>query len=572
MGDAAADELLHQRSVARLPTQGVLDLRKAVLVAVSVLTALAMMGPMASATDGGTQVLTSQGGTDEVGVGLDDNGTATAVWDETYGIYYASRELGGRFGVAVPIKNVDTPSEMVFHQSPNGNAIVVWTDVGGATANVRAAVRIGQGNGFGPGEVISGSFTNAAFIDAAISDSGRAVVGWTNGGSEPAAVAVLSNGGTFAAPVTLEAGNAALNTKVGIDGSGNAIAVWDHDTQSDDRIEGAVASLSGSFGPAFTIEQLGQGAGEPEIDVNNSGAVALAYEDVVPADECTDSCSLFRVETRFGDINGTFNPVQPTPVNNEAGYGPGAHEVVLDESNRMALLTSTNVNGQANVLARVSDESGILGPVQVLSDAAAVSGPTIGNAGLDIDAGGGEFTAAWVNDDNGDNTVNEVYQAETTGGTFGASHQVSPTVDDSAEGTEVARDGSGRSVVIWDGWIDPTGYSAAASPVEGNSALTLGTETKDRLKGTSLIDEAFLGGGDDIFNGAGGNDLLNGEAGNDKLTGAGGADILKGGPGNDILNGGSGKNRIIGGPGRDVCHFNKGDVLKSCERKIPITV
>ena len=139
-------------------------------------TALALGVPPAHATHETEQILSRVGGTDDVGVGIDDDGTATAVWTETYGVSYASRADGGRFGVGVPIKNVDTPSEMVMDESPNGNAIVVWTDVGRARPTVRAAVRIGKGNGFDAGVVISGGFTNAAFIDAAISDSGRAVV------------------------------------------------------------------------------------------------------------------------------------------------------------------------------------------------------------------------------------------------------------------------------------------------------------------------------------------------------------------------------------------------------------
>ena len=526
--------------------------------------------PAAHATDETEQILSEVHGTDEVGIGIAPDGTATAVWSENYDLKYASREAGGRFGPGVPINNVDTPSEMVMDQSPNGNAIVVWTDVGGQVQNVRAAVRIGAGNGFDSGVVISGSLTNGHFIDAAISNSGHAVIGWTNGGSTPLAAAALFDGTSFSGPHTLEAGNAATNTVVGIDGTGNAIAVWDHDVQSGDLIQGATASPGGTFGTPFTIEQLDQGAGEPEIAVNSSGDAVLAYEDAVPDAECTGTCSIFRLETRYGNVNGTFGAVQPTNPANEP-IGLSTHEVAIDEDGKAGLLMSANIDG-AVVLGRVSDAAGTLGPVQTLSDEDAVTGPTIGNNGLDIDAGGGEFTAVFVNDENGDGQVNEVYRSETTNGTFGAPHQVSPTTGDSVSGTEVARDASGRSVVIWDGWLDPFGLIAQASPVEGNSALTLGSETADNLTGSSLIDEAFLGAGNDRFSAGGGSDKIYGEAGNDKLTGAGGNDLLNGGAGADVLNGGSGKNRLIGGPGKDTCHFNKGDVLKSCERKLPITV
>ena len=382
----------------------------------------------------------------------------------------------------------------------------------------------------------------------------------------------MYDGSGFTGPLTLENGGPATNTRVGIDGTGNAIAVWDHDTQSDDRIMGATAPAGGTFSASFMIEQLGQGAGDPEIAVNGAGQAVLAYEDLVPSEECTGSCSPFRVETRYGNVSGTFGAVQPTPPTNEAGYGPGAHEVAIDESGVAALLTSTNVQSQASVLARVSDTSGTLGPIQTLSDASAVSGPQIGNPGLDLDAGGGEFAAVWVNDDNGDGEVNEAYVAQTSGGAFGAPHQMSPTGSDSANDAEVALDDTGRSVSIWDSWLDNVGYVPQASPVEGNTTLTLGTESKDILKGTGLADEAFLGAGNDKFTGAAGNDRLYGEAGNDTLIGGGGKDYLNGGGGKDILKGGSGSDKLIGGPGRDVCYFNKGDVLKGCEKALPITV
>lgn len=306
--------------------------------------------------------------------------------------------------------------------------------------------------------------------------------------------------------------------------------------------------------------------------MNGSGEAILAYEDIVPSEECTGSCSPFRVETRYGNVSGMFGAVQPTPPNNESGYAPGAHELAIDENGVAALLTSTSVQAQASVLARVTDASGVLGPIQTLSDADAVAGPTIGNSGLDLDAGGGEFAATWVNDDNGDGDVNEAYVAQTSGGTFGATHQMSPTGSDSVNNAEVALDDAGRSVSIWDTWLDNAGHVPQASPVEGNTTLTLGTETKDVLKGSGLADEAFLGAGNDKFSGLAGNDRLYGEAGDDKLIGGGGKDYLNGGAGNDVLTGGPGSDKLVGGPGRDVCYYNKGDVLKGCEKALPITV
>jgi hypothetical protein len=95
----------------------------------------------------------------------------------------------------------------------------------------------------------------------------------------------------------------------------------------------------------------------------------------------------------------------------------------------------------------------------------------------------------------------------------------------------------------------------------------LGTNAKDRFKGTANDDvictfggkdkasgkkgaDVLLGGpGNDALAGNGGKDLLDGEAGRDRLKGGGGKDRLVGKGGNDALNGGGGKDRCRGGGG-----------------------
>jgi hypothetical protein len=115
-----------------------------------------------------------------------------------------------------------------------------------------------------------------------------------------------------------------------------------------------------------------------------------------------------------------------------------------------------------------------------------------------------------------------------------------------------------------------------------------GTPGRDRIVGNALANRIGGGGGDDrLFGGAGadmllggsGRDALFGEAGADQLIGEAGADKLVGGPGRDRLAGGpgsdvldardrAGRDVVAGGAGSDVCHFNAGDVLTGCERRI----
>ena len=84
--------------------------------------------------------------------------------------------------------------------------------------------------------------------------------------------------------------------------------------------------------------------------------------------------------------------------------------------------------------------------------------------------------------------------------------------------------------------------------------LLSGTATG--LAGTSRIQNATGGGGDDtligndldnVLRGSGGNDLLLGLGGNDRLYGGDGRDLLIGGFGADLLDGGSGDDILVGG-------------------------
>ena len=103
-----------------------------------------------------------------------------------------------------------------------------------------------------------------------------------------------------------------------------------------------------------------------------------------------------------------------------------------------------------------------------------------------------------------------------------------------------------------------------------------GTDGPDVLEGT--LDRDFIcgGAGDDSISGLGGDDVLLGGAGADTVIGGAGNDViagerdadqLRGGPGDDTVNG---RDRLTGerlaaGRGIDLCHRDRGDILRSCE-------
>jgi len=84
----------------------------------------------------------------------------------------------------------------------------------------------------------------------------------------------------------------------------------------------------------------------------------------------------------------------------------------------------------------------------------------------------------------------------------------------------------------------------------GRRATIVGTNGKDKLKGTKHRDVITAGGGKDTVKGMRGNDVICGGKGNDKLLGGPGNDKLRGGNGNDKLLGQAGRDQLKGGLGR----------------------
>ena len=85
----------------------------------------------------------------------------------------------------------------------------------------------------------------------------------------------------------------------------------------------------------------------------------------------------------------------------------------------------------------------------------------------------------------------------------------------------------------------------------GLKATKVGTNGRNRIRGTGRRDVIVGKGGNDTLIGLGGNDVLCGNSGRDTLKGGPGRDRLLGGGGPDKLIGGPGKDSLVGGPGRD---------------------
>ena len=136
-------------------------------------------------------------------------------------------------------------------------------------------------------------------------------------------------------------------------------------------------------------------------------------------------------------------------------------------------------------------------------------------------------------------------------------------------------------------FVNPATGAVAASGKKTRCTI-VGTAKRDRLVGTSKRDVICGLGGNDRILGRGGNDLIlagvggdnasggngrdrvYGNSGRDRLYGNKGRDRLYGGSGNDRMNTASNRRRgdyVSGGSGRDWAKVNRGDRVKSVERR-----
>lgn len=447
------------------------------VVAVAVL--LVGLATPSPATDERIEQLSSDGSS-LPRVGIDDEGTATAAWTQNGDLHWALRPAGGEFGFKTLVPQASSVNYSALSVAPNGNAVLAWVEGG----DLRAATRTGNSAAFGRPQVLQSASDpgNPGFPDVAMSSSGRAVVTWeVSGEGDPGIRAAISNSnGAFSPPTTLMTGSGVTNPEAGVADGGAALVVWDADTQSLDQIWGASAPAGGLFGTPAVIETLGQGAGDPKLDVNAGGAAILVYEDA--NEGCELNCAIFRLEARYGSVSGTFAAPQNIS-NTTSGHSPSTHDAAIDDSGVAAVLfTGTDPSGH-HVFGKVSDAAGAFsGSPQV------VSGPARSlDENIDLAAGGGEFTGVWMNA-GGATAEDTVFRAHTQAGTFQTPHQLSqPSTTDSADRAFVARSNSGDYIATWllftdslHAWATPTNEDNIKPTLRGVS------DSPDPLRSGSL--------------------------------------------------------------------------------------
>jgi hypothetical protein len=262
------------------------------------------------------------------------NGNAVAAWE-----HFESEELieaairasaAGTWGKPVALTKPETgegePAGQQVAIDAQGDAVLVWARMNNGHEIVEATERAASSSAWQPVAALSGPGESLEELpQVAVNDQGNVVVVWErmHGGEETVeAAAGLATSRSWETPVALSGkGEPASEQQVGIDGQGNAVAVWS-------RFDGT----------SYLAEAAGYDAAGPELSsltIPTGGTVgqALAF-----------SASPFDVWSALGAASWSFGDGTSQTANSVThAYGaPGAYTVTVTSADVLGNTSSTS--------------------------------------------------------------------------------------------------------------------------------------------------------------------------------------------------------------------------------------
>ncbi|MFO8050518.1 MAG: hypothetical protein R6V01_02320 [Thermoplasmatota archaeon] len=220
-------------------------------------------------------------------IAVDSSGNAIAIWRQYDGTIYniwSNRyvpETGWGTPVQIETQDEGSASSPSIAMNASGNAMVLWYQSDGTRTNIWSSQYV-PGSGWSTAELIeTDNAGNAIHPQIAFDNSGNAIAVWSQ--SDGTSYNAWSNRyvagmgwGTAELIETDNTGSARL-TRIAIDGSGNAVSVWElsrgarYDIWSNRYVVGT------GWGTAELIETNDEGSARfPKVDVDPSGnAIAV---------------------------------------------------------------------------------------------------------------------------------------------------------------------------------------------------------------------------------------------------------------------------------------------------------
>lgn len=220
--------------------------------------------------------------------GMDANGNATAVWEQSTGAYTSIQSSTKPFGrswqtkpdtLSSPGQNANSPKIAV---DPKGNATVVWVQSNGNNTSIQSSTRLFGSSWQRVSDTLSSPGQNALNPQISVDFLGNLTAVWEqfNGTNTVIQSSTKLFGRDWQRiPDRLSSlGQNAKEAKIVLDPNGNATAIW---LQSDGTNEIVQASTK-PFGRNWQsrVDQLssrGQNAKDPQISVDSQGNITAIW-------------------------------------------------------------------------------------------------------------------------------------------------------------------------------------------------------------------------------------------------------------------------------------------------------
>jgi hypothetical protein len=233
-------------------------------------------------------------------------GDAMAVWPKS-AVWVNTYTAGSGWGTAVSLEASGGAAEPQIARDTSGNAIIVWQKIDGSKYSI-VACRFTPGSGWGaPVSLMNDTGSILAGQQIAVDENGNAIAVWhAYSGSTVRIWASRYTGGSWGSATIIDEdpGNNAYNPQIAMNGSGEAVVVWEQgvEVRSKKYTPGAgwggleIAGLGGN--PAVAVGETGQAIAVWELLHNIVGktySFATGWGETVNLEDSPDFADFPRI-------------------------------------------------------------------------------------------------------------------------------------------------------------------------------------------------------------------------------------------------------------------------------------
>jgi hypothetical protein len=241
----------------------------------------------------------------------------------------------------------------------DGDAVFTWRRFDGSNWRIQAQVRSATGI-LSAVQDLSEAGQDALDPQVAVDPDGDAVFTWRrfDGSNWRIQAQARSAAGALSAVGDLsDPGRNALEPRVAVDDTGDAVFAWRRSDGTNTRIQARARSDAGALSAVQTLSKGGQNAVLPQVAVYDAGDAVFAWRRF-------DGSNL-RIQSRASSAAAALSAVQNL---SDPGQDASAPQVAVDADNDAAFAWQRSDGSNVRIQARARSAAGALSPVQNLSD------------------------------------------------------------------------------------------------------------------------------------------------------------------------------------------------------------